>query len=125
MTAIITLKHLRNLDACEAQCVLFEKHFGDTFNVTVEACLAVAGVVDWNWGAQHLLRAPARRAYEEATAAALRAFQEATATARRAYEATAAARRAFREATATARRAYEEATAAAFATAYIQQEHGA
>jgi hypothetical protein len=99
MTAIITLARLREHDACEDQCVLFEKYFGDTFIVTVDACLAVAGVFDWNWGARHLLRAPARRAYEEATAPARRAYEEATA----------AARRAFQEATATAWRAIQEA----------------
>ena len=126
----ITLKQLRDADACPGQLKLFEARYGARVRVTRETCIAAATDFDLNWAVDHLLSPGAQRAYYEATATARRAYGEAIAPAARAYgeaiatagraydEATATAERAYDEAIAPAQRAYDEAQAVAFADAY-------
>ena len=132
----ITLAQLKKLGACEDQVALFRNNFGEEVEATEALCVKHAQKFNWNWAANNLLSAPARRAYdeamasaqqayEEATAPAQRAYEEATAPARRAYdEATASAQQAYEEAMASAQQAYEEATARAFARAAINKAKG-
>ena len=114
MSRYITLDQLRRAAACADQLTLFEKTFGDRALVTRKRCVSVASMFAWDWAANLLHSPPARRAYDEAQAAAWRAYGEARAAAWRAYgEAQAAAWRAYQEAVAPARRAYDEARAPA------------
>ena len=110
----ITLQQLIDKGACAGQVRLFKRRYGGSVRVTKRECIAAAQLFDWDWAAQNLLSAPARRAWDEAIVTARRAWDEAIVTARRARgEAIVTARRAYHEATATAERAYHEATATA------------
>ena len=110
----ITLKQLRLKDACSEQVELFKATFGEKVEVTMDNAVQYADKFDWQWAAEHLLPAPAEKAYWEATAPAREAYWEATAPARKAYqEAKATALKAYREAVATAGKAYWKATATA------------
>jgi hypothetical protein len=110
----ITLKQLRLKGACWEQAQLFEAAFGEKVEVTMDNAVQYADKFDWQWAAEHLLPAPAEKAYWEATAPAREAYWEATAPARKAYqEAKATALKAYREAVATAGKAYWKATATA------------
>jgi hypothetical protein len=121
MTRTLTLARLEALNACRPQLEEFKRRFGAGGEVTLEKCLAVAQVFDWDWAARYLLspaakraydEAPGRRAYDEAMAAAWRAYNEAMAPVWRAYnEAMAAVWRARNEAQAAVERAYNEAMA--------------
>ena len=112
---LVTAASLRKLGACSDQVAEFERLFGAEVVVTEALCREHARRFDWDWAAENLFPAAARRAYDEAKAPAWRAYGQATAPARRAYrEATAPAWRAYDEATAPARRAYDEAKAPAF-----------
>lgn len=59
----LTLDTLRRLGACSGQTDLFQKHFGNTVEVTPELCESVAGIFDWNWAARYLLQDQARAEY--------------------------------------------------------------
>jgi len=110
----ITLKQLRLKGACWEQADLFKAAFGEAVEVTMDNALKYADKFDWQWAAEHLLPAPAEKAYWEATAPAREAYWEATAPARKAYqEAKATALKAYREAVATSGKAYWKATATA------------
>ena len=100
----ITLQQLIDAGACGDQRELFQQRYGDSVRVTKRECIAAAQLFDWDWAAQHLLSAPARRAWNEATTTARRAYHKALAPAQRAYD----------KATTPARRAYDEARAVAF-----------
>jgi len=127
----ITLKQLRLKGACWEQADLFKAAFGEAVEVTMDNALKYADKFDWTWAAEHLLPAPAEKAYWEATAPARKAYEEAMATARKAYEeavapvwkayqkAKATALKAYREAAAPAEKAYEEARATAFVNAAL------
>ena len=116
----ITLKQLRLKGACWEQAQLFEAAFGEAVEVTMDNALKYADKFDWTWAAEHLLPAPAEKAYWEATAPARKAYQEAKATALKAYrEAVATAGKAYWKATSTAGKAYQEAVATAFVNAAL------
>jgi hypothetical protein len=142
MNRTITLAQLENANVCSVYTEKFRELFGNSTEVTVELCVRHAQDFDWNWAADNLLTATARRAYDDATATALKAHDDAMATARRAYEdamataleayedamataleayegATAPASRAYEGATAPASRVYYDALATAWATAYL------
>lgn len=70
MPAAITLARLRARGACKDQLALFKKLFGGQVEITVELCVKHAADFDWGWAARNLLTAPARAAYEAATAGA-------------------------------------------------------
>ena len=119
----ITLKQLKDADACAKQVRLFEKTFGGEVEVTVGAALEYAHVFDFDFAARNFLEQAAWKDYKEETAAAWKAYNEAMAPAQKAYnEATAAAQKAYDEAKAPAWKAYEEEKAVAFATAYLNQQ---
>lgn len=65
----ITLHQLRLARACPEQIAEFERRFGDSIEVTEEACLAVADVFDWFWAAAHLLSVDSLRSYNRDMAA--------------------------------------------------------
>jgi hypothetical protein len=114
MTRTLTLARLEARNACRPQLEEFKRRFGAGGEVTLEKCLSVAQVFDWAWAARYLLPPAAKRARNEAMAAADHAYDEAKAPAWRAYdEALAAADHAYDEAKAAAWRAYDEAKAAA------------
>jgi hypothetical protein len=114
MTRTLTLARLEALNACRPQLAEFKRRFGAGGEATLEKCLSVAQVFDWDWAARYLLSPAAKRAYNEAMAPARRAYNEAKAAAGRAYnEAMAAADHAYNEAMAAAWRAYNEAKAPA------------
>jgi hypothetical protein len=129
----VTTALLRRKGACATQVDKFAALFPAGVEVTEALCIAHAPMFNWNWAARNLLRATARKAYEEACATARKAYEEACATAWKAYaeacaparkayaeayaEACAPARKAYEEACAPARKAYEEACASAFGRA--------
>ena len=100
---LITKELLKKHRACKDQLDKFDKLFPNGVDATRELCLAHAQTFDFIW-ARRLLSPPARKAYNEAIAAARKASDEATAPARKAYD----------EAIAPARKAYDEALAAAW-----------
>ena len=116
----ITLKQLRLKGACWEQADLFKAAFGEKVEVTMDNAVQYADKFDWTWAAEHLLPAPALKAYEEAVAPAGKAYREAVAPAEKAYqEAMATAGKACREAMAPAEKAYLEAAAPAFVNAAL------
>jgi len=85
-TRKITVDMLREADACEDQVDIFAKTFPTGATVTLTNCRkAVAAGLDLTWAADEWLSAPARKAYEEATATAWKAYGEAKAPALKAY----------------------------------------
>jgi hypothetical protein len=70
----ITLELLEEKRACLEQRGLFQTHFPDGFEVTVEGCVAVAGVFDWGWAAEYLLPYGGYGLYAEAYLAALKVY---------------------------------------------------
>ena len=111
MPAIITLQDLVDNGACADQRAEFVRRFGRSVEITVELCMSVAHVFDWNWAAAKLLKTPAWDAYEAATKPARDAYEAAKKTAWDACKA----------ATKPAWAAYEAAKAKAFAEAFIGQ----
>lgn len=110
-TTLITPAWLRARGACGEQVALLAQEWPNGAPVT-RATLERALVLSLDiWWLSRFLPAPARRAYEEATASVRRAYEEATAPARRAYD----------EATASLRRAYEEAVITALLIAIRAQ----
>jgi hypothetical protein len=105
----ITLKQLRLKGACWEQADLFKAAFGEKVEVTMDNAVQYADKFDWTWAAEHLLPAPAWKAYLEAKAPAGKAYQEAVATAGKAYQ----------KAMATVWKAYLEARATAFVNAAL------
>ena len=81
----ITLKQLRLKGACSEQVELFKATFGESSEVTMDNAVKYADKFDWTWAAEHLLPAPAWKAYQEAMATADKAYEEATAPAGKAY----------------------------------------
>ena len=77
----ITLRHLKLKGACSEQVALFQKHFGQGGEVTLEKCLSVADVFDWSWAARNLLSPAADTEYERAKASALAEYERAKAAA--------------------------------------------
>lgn len=63
MSRTVTLEQLRQKGACADQARLFRAVFGERAEVTIESCVAVADIFDWNWAALYLLSAPARAGY--------------------------------------------------------------
>jgi hypothetical protein len=133
---ILHLQTLIDKGACRDQVRLFGREFGKSVRVTESLCRRVAPLFHWNWAAQHLLSAPALKAYNEARATALKAYDEARATAGKAYknacaplkwsergsQVIASTRKVYKETIASACKAYEEAAATAFARAYINDQ---
>ena len=68
MTKKITLRILKAKGACESQCERFAALFPKGVGVTEALCIKQADEFnwDWDWAAQHLLRAPASAKYERA-----------------------------------------------------------
>lgn len=87
MPAIITLQDLVDNGACADQRAEFVRRFGRSVEITVELCMSVAHVFDWNWAAAKLLKTPAWDAYEAAKKTAWDACKAATKPAWAAYEA--------------------------------------
>ena len=114
----ITKTLLKRKGACRIQLALFASYYPKGVVVTRELCLKHAHEFDWSWGANHLLSAPASKAYDEAMVPARKAFREAMVPARKAFRAAMVpARKAYEEVMAPASKAYEEAMALAFADA--------
>ena len=102
---IITTKLLERKDACISQVELFQATFGDEAEVTLENCLRAAAVgLDFDWAAQHLLSATARKQYNETVAPARKQYDETVAPARKQYD----------ETVAKARKMFDEARGRAF-----------
>src|SRR5574341_269324 len=113
----ITVNQIKALNPCADQFCRFKRFMGkrQRIAVSVKAAIAVADQFDFDWLANRLLTAAARKAYNEAIAAARKAYSEAKAPAWKAYsEAIAPARKAYDEAKAAARKAYDEAKAPAW-----------
>ena len=106
---VLTLATLREKGTCEEQVAIFRKLFGAQVEITEALCVEHARVFSWEWAAEELLSAPARKAYDEAAALADKAYREAVALADKAYD----------EAIAPAVKACDEAIAPAWARAYI------
>ena len=81
MRKTLTMAMLKKAGACQSQLDLFKTHFGKGGEVTLEKCLSVAGVFNWDWAAENLLSPPARAAYDAALAPAWAAYAAALATA--------------------------------------------
>ena len=54
----ITIDMLYALDACQTEVSRFIRLFGQSVEVTPEACAAVAGQFNWGWAAFNLLPSP-------------------------------------------------------------------
>ena len=54
----ITIDMLYALDACQTEVSRFIHLFGQSVEVTPEACAAVAGQFNWTWAAFNLLPSP-------------------------------------------------------------------
>jgi hypothetical protein len=67
---LITVKLLKSKGACAEQVNKFAALFPDGVEPTEALCFAHAQTFSWHWAAKKLLRAPARKAYNEAVAAA-------------------------------------------------------
>jgi hypothetical protein len=124
----ITLKQLKDLDACEEQLELFEDTFGEEVSFKTEAqavniAVKMALKFDFEWASGNLLKGDYRKAYDEAEAPLLKAYEEAEAPLLKAYkearaplwkaydEAEAPLWKAYKEARAPLRKAYDEARA--------------
>jgi hypothetical protein len=125
----ITLKQLKNLDACEDQLKLFEEVFGESVSFKTKAqaikvAVKVAQKFDFEgWASANLLKGGYRKAYWEAEAPLLKAYEEAVAPLWEAYqEAKAPLLKAYNEAVAPLWEAYQEALAKEFAKCYFDQE---
>ena len=125
----ITLKQLKNLDACEDQLKLFEKVFGESVSFKTEAqavkvAVKVAQKFDFEWWASHkLLKGDYRKAYYEALTPLYKAYMEAEAPLWKVYlEAIPPFEEAYLEAEAPLRKTYKEAIAKEFAKCYFDQE---
>ena len=111
----ITAEWLVQQGACRDHVIRFRAEFGESAAITPSTIrrASVAGL-DFDWAAEKLLTAPARKAYEDATATTRKAYDDARATAWKAYDdATATAWKAYVDARATAWKAYEDAKATA------------
>ncbi len=104
----ITYRALKLAGACSKQLNEFKQRFGESVDVTEEACVAVSQEFNWDWAARNLLSQPAWKVYDDAKAYARKAYNDATAPARKAYNA----------ATATAQKAYNDATSHAWKEYY-------
>jgi hypothetical protein len=82
----LTLATLTAHDACAGQVRLFSKLYGNSLNVTVERCVAVAERFDWDWASRYLLSAPALAEYERVRAPAWAEYQRVRAPAWAEYE---------------------------------------
>jgi hypothetical protein len=89
----ITLELLERKDACPPQRELFQSHFPNGVEVTVEGCVAVAGVFDWSWAAEYLLPHGGNDAYEDALAEAEKVYYDTTDAIWEAFDAAIAAKR--------------------------------
>jgi len=120
----ITVEWLKNRQACESQIAVFAEEWPKGVTVTRNSLLRAASLnLDVEWLAGQILKPPARKAYDEATAPAWKAYGKATASAWKAYgEATASAWKAYGEAIASAQKAYDEAIASALWKAVKNQE---
>jgi hypothetical protein len=77
---MITIEQLRNADACSKQVELFRELFGERTYVTEAKAQRFATKFHFEW-AKKLLSAPARKAYNKATAPAREAGYKEIATA--------------------------------------------
>ena len=66
--ALLTLRQLRDADACRPQVRLFARLFGDAVDVNPILCVTVAPQFDWDWAAQAFLSAPLLAQYQAARA---------------------------------------------------------
>src|SRR3990167_5315207 len=108
----ITLQQIKRHNPCASEFRKVKRFFGKRKRivVTVRRAVAVADQFNFDWLAEKLLSAPARRAYADAAVPARRAYAEAMAPARKAYaDARASARKAYDDATAAAWKAYADA----------------
>ena len=120
----ITLEQIEQHNPCASEFRKVKRFFGKRKRivVTVRRAVAVADQFNFDWLAEKLLSAPARRPYADAAVPARRAYAEAMAPAYKAYDdAMAAAYKAYDDAMAAAWKAYADATAATFARAYLKQ----
>ena len=116
MTVTVTLKQLKNLDACEDQLKLFEEVFGDTVSFktkaqAVKVAVNMAQKFDFGWASDNLLKGGYRKAYWEAEAPLWEAHLEAILPLGKTYW----------EAEAPLWKAYQEALAKEFAKCYFDQ----
>ena len=79
MTKKITLRILKAKGACESQCERFAALFPEGVEVTEALCIKHADEFNWDWAAQHLLRASASAEYEHVEASALAEYERAKA----------------------------------------------
>lgn len=122
----ITVTMLRKAGACNGQVEKFAELWprGCTVTLGVAMKAAEAGL-DLDWAASNLLRAPARKAYDEAIAPASKAYDEAIATARKAYDAAVAeALKVFDAAMAEPHNAYDAGMAEALVAACRLHDEG-
>src|ERR1700693_3758700 len=101
----LTAKILKDKGACEEQVALFEKYFPKGGKVTVEKCVKVAHLFNFDWAAQNLFLSSASVKYEKARAPASAKYEKARASASAKYK----------KATAPASSEYAKARASAWA----------
>ena len=77
----ITVELLTRKGACQDQVDKFRALYPEGVEPTRELCIAHASDFDWDWAAEHLLSAPAWKAYQEVAAPARKAYEEALAAA--------------------------------------------
>lgn len=87
MTKKITLRILKAKGACESQCKRFAALFPDEgVEITEALCIKHADEFNWDWAAQHLLKAPALAEYERVRASAWAEYERVTASASAEYK---------------------------------------
>ena len=119
----ITLRQLKDLDACQEQVELFAAAFGTKVQVTVELAAQYADKFDFGWLAGRTLKASALAEYDKATASAWAEYDKVEASAWAKYgKATATAQAKYGKVRAPAQAEYGKARASAWAAAYINQE---
>ena len=115
MAKQITLRMLREREACDKQVELFRSLFGDAAQVTEDAAVAVADRFNWDWAASNFLTAPALAEYDRVGAAARAEYVRVRAPALAEYDrVTEAAVAEYVRVTAPARAEYDRVTEAAW-----------
>jgi len=112
MAKQITLRMLREREACDKQVELFRSLFGDAAQVTEDAAVAVADRFNWDWAASNFLTAAALTEYDRVGAAARAEYDRVRAPALAEYDRVGAA----------ARAEFYRVTARTFARLYRGQE---
>jgi hypothetical protein len=82
---VITADRLNELRACNEQLDIFKRHFGDSVEVTLAACIKYADQFDWNWATFRLLSKEAYKVFVALETEARRTCEVVVAPARRKY----------------------------------------